>query len=255
MKGHRRTQIGINCMVRLTWLERTSSLVLAGNTPHDIKVILQDDLCDAFQSGKTDYRGSLNKTVTILMKVWLTTPCDLIELRDAGLELLKRLPQQDCKAVHWGMAMAVYPFWGSVASQVGRLLRLQGSAVAPQVQLRMREQYGERERVARSTRYALRSFINWGVLQENGRKGIYKAGAIMAVRDTELIAWLIEADLHARATGSAPLMDLLDGPSLFPFRLKPINAENLMDVSTSLDIIRHGLGDELVMLRKQITHC
>ncbi|MDP3959924.1 MAG: hypothetical protein Q8Q26_07675, partial [Pseudorhodobacter sp.] len=134
MTGSRATQIGIDRLVHLVWLERTSSLVLAGNTPQDIKAILQNDLCDAFLSGKTEKRGSLGKTITILMKIWLTTPREFAALRVAGLELLKRMPKQDRMAVHWGMVMAVYPFWASVASQVGRLLKLQGSVVASQVQ-------------------------------------------------------------------------------------------------------------------------
>ena len=75
--------------------------------------------------------------------------------------------------------MAVYPFWSSVATQVGRLLRLQGSAAAAQVQRRIREQYGERETVARRARYVLRSYLDWGVLQETGAPGVYRAARLM----------------------------------------------------------------------------
>lgn len=250
MTGNRATQIGIDRLVRLAWLERTSSLVLAGNTLLDIKSILQNDLCNAFRSGKTEKRGSLDKTITILMKVWLTTPQECVALRVAGLELLKRMPKQDRMAVHWGMVMAVYPFWASVASQVGRLLKLQESAVASQVQRRMREQYGERETVSRRTRYILRSFVDWGVLQEAGAKGAYSAAPSLTVNDARLIAWLVEALLQSRVNGTLPLRELSDTPSLFPFRFKRIHAESLVASSSRLEILRHGLDDELITLQQ-----
>jgi hypothetical protein len=95
--------------------------------------------------------------------------------------------------------------------------------------------------------------LDWGVLQETGTKGIYTAGKTLAVDDSQLIAWLAEASLHTRANGSAPLKDLVDSPNLFPFRIKPSHAESLVAASSRLDILRHGLDDNLVMLRKPST--
>jgi hypothetical protein len=251
MTRDRFAQIGLDRLVRLAWLEKVSSLVLAGNNSKNIKPILQNDFVGSFRSAKTDVRGSLDKTITILLNVWLTAPIELEPLRIEGLELLKRVPRHDHLAMHWGMVMAVYPFWSSVATQVGRLLRLQDSAAVAHVQRRVREQYGERETVSRRTRYVLRSYLDWCVLQETGKKGIYSAGTTRAIDDSRLIAWMVEASLHARANGAAPLKDLLDSPSLFPFRLKPIHAESLLAASSKIDILRHGLDDDLVMLRKQ----
>ena len=96
----------------------------------------------------------------------------------------------------------------------------------------------------------MRSYLDWGILQETGTKGIYTAGTMPAIDDYRLIAWLTEASLHARTNGMAPLKDLIDSPNLFPFRIKPIHAESLAATSFRLDILRHGLDDELVMLRK-----
>lgn len=148
------------------------------------------------------------------------------------------------------MVMVVYPFWVPVAGQVGRLLKLLGTVAAAQVQRRIRELYWERDTVSRAARRVLRSYLDWSVLQETGRKGIYTAGSSQAVEDPRLIAWLVEASLRARDKGSAPLKDLLDSPSLFPFQLKPMPAENLLALSSRLDIFRHGLDDDLVLLKK-----
>ena len=54
--------------------------------------------------------------------------------------------------------------------------------------------------------------------------------------------------------GSAPLKDLIDSPNFFPFRIKAIHAESLVAASSRLDVLRHGLDDDLVMLRKQTTN-
>jgi len=248
MTRTRFSQIGIDRLVRLDWLERVASLALAGNDTKAIKGVLQHDLKHLFRSEKTDVRGSLDKTITILLKIWLTPPPLLESLRVEGLELLKFLSQRDQLAVHWGMVMAVYPFWSGVAMQVGRLLRLQGTVTAAHVQRRIREQYGERETVSRRTRYVLRSYLDWGVLQESGSKGIYTAGTTLSIEDPWLIVWLVEASLHTRANGAAPLKALLDSPGFFPFRIKPVQAESIRAASPRLDLLRHGLDDDLVVL-------
>jgi len=248
--SNRINQIGLDRAVRLKWLDQTATMVLAGNDIASIKLALRDDLKDSFRSVDTTVRGSIDKTITILTKVWLKPPAVLEKLRLEGLDLLTNLSRADRLAVHWGMVMAVYPFWASVAAQVGRLFRLQGSASAAHVQRRLREQYGERETVSRRARYVLRSYVDWGVLREADIVGIYSACPSLAIDDSRLIAWLVEASLHARSNGSAPLKDVIGSPSLFPFRLKRIAPDQLATTSSRLDFLRHDLDNELVMLRR-----
>ena len=250
---HRQHQIGIDRLIRLHWLEKTANLAINGIDKPKLKEILQDILSADFPSSKPDVRGSLSKTITILMKTWVQVPAGLDELRDRGLMLLKTSDRKMHLPVHWGMLMAVYPFWGSTASHTGRLLRLQGSVSATQVQRRLCEQYGERETVSRRVRYALRSFIDWGVLGDTGTQGVYEANPPLTIDDAQIVAWLVEAFLHSRAKGSATLKELFDNPCLFPFLLKPMHAVDLAATSTGIEILRHGLDDDLVMLRHATT--
>ncbi len=245
----RTAQIGFSQRVRLEWFERTANLVLAGNEKAAVNDALQDLLKGTVSVGGDAERGNREKIITILLKTWLTVPTDLELLHTEGLELLKRVPRCDHLAIHWGMVMAVYPFWSGVAVQVGRLLRLQGSAAAAHVQRRVREQYGERETVSRAARRVLRTYVDWGVLQETDTNGVYTSGTAQTVDDYRLIAWLAEASLHTRANRSAPLRDLIDSPNFFPFRIKPVHAGSLLAASSRLDIHRHGLDDNLVVLR------
>lgn len=251
MKRNRMTQIGLDRLLRLQWLEKVLLLASAGNDAKSIKTVLQQDLSGEFRSERTDVRGSLDKIITVLRNVWLTVPPEIEEFRRDGVTLLQSASQQSRVAVHWGMVMAAYPFWAAVATQAGRLLRLQGTVPATQVQRRIMEQYGERETVSRRARYVLRSFLDWGVLRESGSKGIYSQGDVVAVEDLRLIAWLAEAALYVRPGGSGPLKELMAGPSFFPFRFAPIRADSISDASSRLDVFRLGLDEDLLMLRKK----
>lgn len=246
----RTTQIGYSQRVRLEWLDATASLILAGNDKGAINESLQELLADKVSVGGTAVRGNREKIITILMKTWLNVPRGLEPLRDEGLDLLRGLDRDNRIAVHWGMTLATYPFWGSVAAHTGRLLRLQSSAAAAQVQRRIMERYGERPTVGRATRRVLRAFIDWGILNDTPTKGIYVQGRHYMVRDPKRIAWLVEALLTARRTGSAAAKDLLESPSLFPFRLTQMPAQRVVSLSPRLDLLRHGLDDNLVMLRE-----
>jgi len=248
----RTNQVGFSQRVRLEWLEQTANLILSGNDKAAVNDTLQELLKDKVSLGGQAERGNREKIITILLKTWVTVPDELENLRNDGLALLESVPHADRLAVHWGMVTAAYPFWSGVATQTGRLLKLQGSAAAAHVQRRIREQYGERETVSRAARRVLRSFLDWGVLHEAGLKGIYTSGVTLSVDDSRLIAWMTEAALHSRASRSAPLRELLDGPAFFPFRIRPVHGESLISASSRLDILRHGLEDDLVMLRGQV---
>ena len=244
----RQAQIGFSQRIRLEWFEQTANMILAGNDKTAINDSLQALLEDKISVGGQAVRGGREKVITILLKTWLTVPRELEALRDEGLDLFQRLPRKERIVIHWGMVLAVYPFWGAIAADTGRLLRLQGTAAAAHVQRRVKEQYGEREAASRAARRVLRSFIDWGVLNETGDKGVYAQGEQYSVEDPKLIAWLVEASLRSRVHRAAAIKDLLDSPSIFPFQLAHISAEQVASLSPRLDILRHGLDDDLVML-------
>ena len=251
-KDPRYSQIGIDRIIRLNWMERTAYLVLAGDKVPEAKKILKEYLQGWFRSKNANKRSSLDKTITILLRIWVRPPDELYLLQQKGLRFLSCPPQENHIAVHWGMTMAAYPFWGVVATQVGRLLRLQGTATVSQVQRRLKEQYGERETVSRAAQRVLRSFTDWGVLKETSEKGIYTKGNSFEIAHEELIAWLVEAFLYANPNGTATLETVLNSPSLFPFNLRAISADSLVAISEQLTMLRHGLDQELLMLNRRM---
>jgi hypothetical protein len=241
-------QIGFSQRVQLDWLEQTAALVLAGQTREQIEATLQERLRDKLSIGGTAQRGNREKAITILLKTWVSVPTWLQPFRDDGLGILRRLPPADRIAVHWGMTMAAYPFFGAVAETVGRLMRLQGTCVAAQIQRRLREQLGERDTVARAARRILRCFVDWDVLQETREKGVYQASPARPVPDKQLAVWLIEAALLAQGTDTRVLQTLLQTPTLFPFRIPRLYAADLKGQGR-VDLFRQGLDEDMVVLR------
>jgi len=229
--------IGFGQQVRLKWLERTANLVLAGYDEASIKEIL---------------RGWLGqeRAVSTLMRIWVRPPRHLHSLHRGGLELLSRLPSEEHIAVHWGMTMAVYPFWGAVATYVGRLLRLQGTVAADLVKRRAHEQYGERDTVSKGARQVLRSFVDWGVLKEV-ETDVYAPGLSLPITHLETAAWLIEALLYAHESRSMLLEAAVNSPVLFPFRLSYDLKERLTSISGRIEATRIGFDHHVVELRTE----
>lgn len=241
-------QVGISQRIRLEWLEAAANLVLAGQDKGAIQDALNEMLADKLSVNSRTVRGSRHKTITILTRVWHNVPPELMALRDDGLERLPVLDSAHRQAVHWGMTIATYPFWGTVAAQTGRLLRLQNVVSAVQVQRRVREQHGERQTVSRTTARVLRSFVDWGVLEDTEAKGVYVAGERREITDPHIAAWLAEALLRSNI-GGGKRSAVLRHPSLFPYRLPHLAASQLAGHSLRLEAMRHGLDEDMLMLR------
>jgi hypothetical protein len=235
----------------MEWLELAARLVTETKDMDTIRSVLNTSLQEKLFGNRETPRGSIEKTVTILLQIWANVPRELALLRDTGMELLQELPSGEHLPIHWGMSMAAYPFFASVAAVVGRLLKLQGTATAAQVQRRLREQYGERETVSRSVRHVLRTFFDWQVLGEGGSEGLYISRGFRTVARPEVEAWMIEAFLHANPQGSHPLKEVLLSPCFFPFRFDREAGGHRIAKSGRIEVIRQGgLADDMVMLSR-----
>ena len=241
-------QVGFSQRVRLEWLQRTAELAAQGYPPQEIKADLREWLRGQISVDDQADRSNREKVITILTKVWVQVSPRLEPLRRTGIDLVQSLPGHLLLVTHWGMVGAAYPFFAHVAETTGRLLRLQGSAAASQVQRRVREQLGERETVARAARRTLRCFLDWGVLQESGTAGVYTPASPREITDHRLAVWLMKACLHASGDSSVLLPSLLSAPMLFPFGLHQIRARDL-EQDSELEVHTQGRDDQVVMLR------
>lgn len=235
--------VGFDRIIRLEWLEIVANCVAQGKSLDEINSILEESIarCSVGREGR-------RKTRTVLLAIWAKPSSHLVSLRDRAVQLLPSVPRSDHLILHWGMSMATYPFFSALAGCVGRLLRLQGSFPVSQVQLRLREQFGDRQTVSRAVQRLLRSFFEWKVIETASEKGVYTAGIAKAVSTPPLVAWLVEAALLSGGSNGGEMRTVLNSPALFPVRLAPITREELVH-SGNLEVVQHGPSESFIRAR------
>ena len=249
MNKSRFDKVGIKQVIRLEWMDRCLSLLLSGMSATEIRKDLIDYLADKKQSGGTGERGAdAAKMAVNMLSVWRNPSEDLRDYRDSLLKLAKGVSQGQWIALHWSIMIANYPFWYNVATQVGRVLNLQDAVTSQQIYGRIAEVYGDRETVQRYSRYTMRSFIAWGVLEDTEIKGRYKKSDPMALTDPRLIAMLFEAMLISTPEHKAPLRSLLASPALFPICLAMDVAQQSLVSNPRLISDHFGDGEIMVGL-------
>jgi hypothetical protein len=248
--GKRHEAIGIKQAIRFEWMQKTVNLLLAGLDPKTIRQEMHAFLADRKGNGTEGERSNQTRTFVVnnLMKIWVSPDPELIPFRDASLTFLRETPAM-ALAVHWGMISAVYPFWFNVARQTGRLLALQDQVTQTQIINRLKEQYGDRQTVSRYARFVIRSFIAWEVLKDSEAKGCYEKAAPVCIAGANLAILMIESALLATPEAKGALRLLLNNPAFFSFQLPVMTGDFLSQRSERIDVVRHGLDDELLQLK------
>jgi hypothetical protein len=242
------SQIGFSQRIRLEWFQEVAIQINAGKSKAEVEELLSGMLKDKVSTTGEPERGNRQKIITILMRTWMPDRTPLNSFRADGLEMLRMDQGGPTVAIHWGMVAAAYPFWATVASQVGRLLALQGTVSALQVQRRMREMLGERETVSRATRRVLRSFMDWGILAETMHNGTYQKAQAIQVEDPRVVSYVLEGALRSREIHKSPFQDLIQSHVLFPFKFSFISVEQFMRYAPRVQAFRHGMDADLIFL-------
>lgn len=247
MATKRRT-IGFDRKIQLAWLDATADWAAQGLSVPEIRSELEELLAEEVAGGS--YRGAREKTITVLLHIWVLVPDHLVPLRDDGLRLLRGLSGQDRLPLHWGMCIASYPFFRDVAATTGRLLALQGTAVLSQITRRMAEVWGERSSVIRAVQRVLRSLVLWGVIEETAERGVFAATPKVTVKRTDGVGpWLLEAGMSNCEKGTWTLAGILTDSALFPFTMHLSRRD--VERNSRLEIHREGLDTDLVVLRSR----
>lgn len=247
--GRRHEKLGIKQTVQKVWMDKTVQMMLAGLSEKEIRNELNEYLSTQKQSGGIGERGAKTYGMaTSLLAAWFAPEHELLPFRDNALSMAKKLPITEWLPLHWAVISASYPFWFNVARQVGRLLNLQEQITQAQIFSRLKEQYGDRETVARNARYTVRSFVAWNVLQDSKTKGCYVKSIPMNVTDDQAIL-LLESALHVSPEAKETLNPLLNSPAFFPFIIPNMSGEYISQQSKRIEVVRYGLVDELLKLK------
>lgn len=235
--------VGFTQQVQLQWLEWAAQLATSGIPAAQAREELQVRLRPLVSVGGDDNRSNRGKLVGILMKTWLTPPSHLTALHQDALALFTTIPKKDHIALHWGLAMTAYPYFGVVVDAVGRLLALQGTVTLAQVARRVEEVYGQRKSIERGTERVFYTLHNWDVVQKTEQLGIYAAAPCQQIDDRRVALWLLEASLISKNVRSIPWRVAWQQPILFPFVL--VAAEPNID--SRLELVRQGLDNDVVV--------
>jgi hypothetical protein len=237
--------IGFDQTIRLAWLDATAGAVARGLTASQIRSELEQDLmAEVPGEGPHNARG---KAKTILLRIWVLVPESLQTLRDEAIQLLSETDHTERLAIHWGMCLAAYPLFRSVAATVGRLLEIQSVVAQSQVIRRTAEIWGDRTTIHRAVPRILGSFVDWGVLRRGERRGLYYPVAPLAVPSTDVQRWLVEALFASTEDRSARFDQLVGNPALFPFKLSL--APRDLFRHPRLELLRLGLDADVVARR------
>lgn len=236
-----RNVIGYDRELRQEWLDAVAARVAAGDPPEQVRVWLDGYLSDVL--GGKGRGGNRGKTVTVLGRIWSNVPASCRDLRDRAIATLGSVSAQERIAVHWGMATAVYPFFGDVTNAVGRLLALQGDVERHAVLKRLAGSWGDRPAVSRACRAIWSSLIHWRVMEETDRRGRYRPLEQRVPVSAETTSLLVEAVLHSAGRRSISVTALSGWPGLFPFQLRDLSES--VAGSTSVIVRREGTDSEL----------
>jgi hypothetical protein len=239
--------VGFDREVRRKWLDETARLECTGLSEKEIKQKL-DAVLEGYLSGSSTTRSAKGKTVTVLTRLWVRHAESTTAFRDEALSFFLKYGVNSV-ILHWGLALAAYPFFHDTTENIGRLLSLQGSCSATPLQRRMREKYGERETVYRAANRLVQSISEWGVIQETSTKRNFETKTLITVEDPSLAIWLLESVLIASGNKSAPFDTLVKSPAMFPFKLMNLNGSTLNN-HPRLQVFRQGVDEDVVMFKK-----
>jgi len=234
-------EIAFRRKVRAVWLDQGMALAAQSLPWQNAKPALAEAVAAENAGAET-----IRKVLEHVRRIWFAPPENCIELRTAALALFRAGDSPATRTLlNWGMAIAAYPFVGSVGEALGRLLKLQHEAHRTDIQRRLREQYGDRDFVSRITRYDVSSFLDWGVIAETKKAGVYLPGKQVQLRKADQLAWLAEAVLISRGERQMPIPQLCHHPILFPVKLDILNA-SLLRANPRLRVERQSLNQEVV---------
>jgi hypothetical protein len=237
--------VGFDRRIQLDWLDTTAALVQAGLPLDEISERLNRYLVDKVVGDE-----ARAKTILVLFRVWANVRDEHKHLRDEGLQLAAQTHSEERLWIHWAMSLLTYPVFRDVAATVGRLSRLQGVISNDQVQRRIVEHWGQRTTVQRATRRLIRTFVDWSVLKDTGKRGHYEANPPNRTANQDLALWFLTCALQANEAEQIPMGELSQLPYLFPFDLLPFT--NHVRQSERFEVTRQGLDLEMVAARLPI---
>lgn len=190
-------------------------------------------------------KSSRVKEATILLRVWHMVSPEYESLRERALCLFAKLSSSERLVLHWGMLLLTHPFFRDLTAELGNLFILQQEVPASQLYRKMRNLYGDKERVNVATKSVLATLRNMECIQSN-QKTVYTQLEKKEIREKELKNWLTEVVIRVSGNNALPIDLISTAPCLYPFQVR-INSTEIEN--PNLYILRQGLDMNMVCLK------
>lgn len=209
--------IGLDRPVKLEWLDAAAGRLASGDTPKAAREYVWD-LLEGVVAGSTA-QTARGKTLTVISRVWLTPPASAETMRNSAVRVLSNAPADERLAIHWAMLCASYPFFMDVVGLVGKSIGLNGEIALAQLIRRLVDTWGDRSTLRPAAQRLVRSMVQWGVLRDGGKVGLYLPQLKKTSVSASVGELLLEGMLIATQRGM-PLSELVSHPSVFPFDVR-----------------------------------
>ena len=236
-----RPTVGFDRFVRCEWMDAALDLALAEEGPQTLRSWLAEQI-----SGQEAVR----KTLNLLTNLWFGAYAETQDLRRQALTLARHLPRNTWMMLHWGMALANFPFFRAVAQIIGRLGRLQSAFTRQEIHIRLQERYSNQRTIQRAADWMIQSLVSWGLLvTEETHLSLTPP---WSVPDTAIATWLVKAVLLDWPGRRAYWQSLLQAPELFPWTL-PEGLRASLHHLPEFQFARTASGEEEVLWQEPST--
>lgn len=207
----KKVTIGFDRYIEKQWIDQTAKWVVQGKLRAELHT-LTDDYLAPYIKGET----SLRKTKNVLFGCWVNETEKNKVFKHQAIVLWEEVKPEERLIIHWGLAMANYPYFASVIRQIGRLDRLQGDIHSKELQKRVVEIHGDTESVRRAASRMLQSLTQWGVLEQLNTSTFHVKSAVTST-DRKLLSWLAVSPLLCSDRARLDLAEIYSDPAFFPF--------------------------------------
>ncbi|WP_244895422.1 hypothetical protein [Evansella clarkii] len=209
------------------------------NTKTEMYAILDGFLREDITGAK-----SRKNAITMLMKIWVNVPDELILVREEVLKNFNEFTKEERLFVHWCMTIVAYPFFKDVATEFGRLFQVQENISSTSISKRMKESYGDRRRVEVATSAVLMSMKAWKIIIPGNNK-TYMENQKVYIDNPLLHALLLDTLLTVLESDTIYVDMATNHPLFFPFQYK-LNLQQLKKRKNSFSIYNQGVENLIV---------
>lgn len=238
----KKVTIGFDRYIEKQWIDQFAKWVNQGKPRAELHTLI-DDYLSPYIKGET----SLRKTKNVLFGCWVNETERNQPFKLQARELWQQVKPEERLIIHWGLAMASYPYFASVVRQIGRLNRLQGDIHSKELQKRVVEIHGDTESVRRAASRLLQSLTQWGVLGQLNTSTFHVKSGLTST-DRKLLSWLAVSPLLCTDRARLDVAEIYSDPAFFPFVID----NQLMKPETNemVETIHQGVSETVIGLCK-----